>query len=77
MNYLLHTLLIGSGHFENKDIQAHWTQIWLVSPHQYLTVVLKDGRQIEIDPWGRAYGVSFGSHAYGLKGGSVFAKIDS
>lgn len=75
LNYLLRTLLVTSGHFENQAIQAHWTQIWLFSPHQYLTVAFEDGRVVEVDPWGRVYGIPLGSHAHGLKSGSAFAQI--
>ena len=73
MNYVFRLLLVKSGWFSNSNIQTHWTQIWLFSPHQYLTAQLKNGRKIEIDPWGRAYGIPLGSHAHGFSGGTIFA----
>lgn len=75
MNYLLRLLLVKSGWFTNEVVQTCWTQIWLFSPHQYLKVSLDDGRTLEVDPWGRDYGILFGSHAHGLQGGTIFRSI--
>lgn len=75
MNYLLRTLLVASGKFTFEDIEARWTQIWFFSSHQYLVISLETGEKVEIDLWGRAYSIPFGSHAHGLQGGSFFAKI--
>jgi hypothetical protein len=66
MNYLLYILLVKSGLFESKDIKKHWTFVWYISPHQYLTVNLKGDRSINIDLWSKAYGVPFGSYAHGF-----------
>lgn len=74
MNYLLRTLLVSSGQFENIAITGHWTQIWILSPHQYLSVELKNGNEIEVDLWGAAYGIPFGEHAHGFAGGTIVAK---
>lgn len=77
LNYLLRTLLVASGKFQNEAIRNHWTQIWLFSPHQYLTVEFTDGRKVEVDPWGRVYDIPLGSHAHGFAGGTTFAKIET
>lgn len=77
LNYLLRTLLVASGKFQNDAIVAHWTQIWLFSPHQYLTVEFADGRKVEVDLWGLVYGIPYGSHAHGFAGGTTFANIDT
>lgn len=71
LNYLLRTLLVASGQFTTEDIEAHWTTIWLVSPHQYLAVRLKNGEIITVDLWGKAFGIPFGSYAHGFRAGSV------
>ncbi len=73
MNYLLRTLLVASGQFQPEDIEARWTYIWFVSPHQYLVATLSDGQRIEVDLWGRVYGIPFGSHAHGFQSGSLQA----
>ena len=75
MNYLRRTLLLASGKFAPEAIEARWTQIWLFSPHQYLIITLENGERVEVDLWGRVYGIPFGSHAHGFQGGSFFAKI--
>ncbi len=75
MNYLLRTLLLASGQFTPEAIEARWTQIWLFSPHQYVVVTLETGEQVEVDLWGKAYGIPFGGHAHGFQSGSFFAKI--
>lgn len=76
MNYLFRTLLVASEKFTLEAIETRWTQIWLFSPHQYLAVTLKNGQVMEIDLWGKAYGVPFGSHAHGFQGGSFFARME-
>lgn len=75
MNYLLRIILVMSGKFAPEAIEAHWTQIWIFSPHQYLVITLESGEEVEIDLWGKVYGVPFGSHAHGFHGGSFFARI--
>lgn len=72
MNYLLRTLLVASGKFMPEAVEAHWTQIWLFSPHQYVVVTLETGEQVEVDLWGKAYGIPFGGHAHGFHGGTLF-----
>ncbi len=66
MNWLLKILLVGSGWFSEDDIRERWTLIWGISPHQYLTVRLKEGRVLHVDVWGRTYGVPFGDYAHGF-----------
>ncbi|MDP2838173.1 MAG: hypothetical protein Q8O53_02750 [Candidatus Moranbacteria bacterium] len=73
MNYLLRMLLVASGQFAAEDIEAHWTQIWFFSPHQYLIIHLHGGEAIEVDLWGKVYGIPFETHAHGLQGGTTFA----
>lgn len=77
MNYLLQILLVASGRFALEGIETCWTRIWLFSPHQYVIVTLQSGEKVEIDLWGAAYGIPFGTHAYGFRGGSFFARIES
>lgn len=76
MNYLLRTLLVASGKFTLEAFEARWTQIWLFSPHQYVVITLENDKQVEVDLWGRVYGIPFGNHAHGLQGGSLFARIE-
>ena len=65
INYVLRALLITSGWFKEADIRLVWTQIWLISPHQYLQV--KVGEQwINIDIWAYVYGIKFGDNAHGF-----------
>lgn len=75
MNYLLRTVLVASRKFTEREIESCWTQIWLFSPHQYLKIHLHAGSVYEIDLWGKAYGIPFGSHAHGLKSGTTFPSI--
>lgn len=74
LNYLFRTILLASKQFLPDSVQAHWTQVWFFSPHQYLSLSLDDGRVVEVDLWGKAYGVPFGSHAHGLRSGHFFPK---
>ncbi len=71
LNYLLRTLLVASGRFAPEDIRACWTHIWLCSPHQYLTCRLENGETVEVDLWGKCYGIPLGSHAQGFQSGSI------
>lgn len=75
MNYLLRTLLLSNGQFAPEDIEARWTDVWFVSPHQYLVIHLKNGERVEVDLWAKVYGIPFGKHAHGFQSGSFFAKI--
>jgi hypothetical protein len=76
MNYLLRTLLVAGGKFAPEVIETRWTHIWFLSPHQYLSVLLSNGKKVAVDLWARAYGVPFGEYAHGFQSGSLFAKIE-
>ncbi len=66
LNWLLRTLLVKSGHFEDADIETRWTLLWCVSPHQFVQVRMKDGQRVFVDVWAAAYGIPFGDRAHGL-----------
>ncbi len=63
LNILLKALLLWSEHFTKEEIRFCWTQIWIVSPHQYAQVRL-DNKWIDIDIWAHRYGIWFGDHAH-------------
>ncbi|PIR05407.1 hypothetical protein COV56_03025 [Candidatus Kuenenbacteria bacterium CG11_big_fil_rev_8_21_14_0_20_37_9] len=65
INYVMRTLLVKSGFFTEDDIRLRWTQIWYISPHQYLQVKIDD-KWINIDIWVHAYGIKFGDHSHGF-----------
>jgi hypothetical protein len=66
LNFLMRILLVRSGFFQNDKIENKWTTIWLIFPHQYLRVKLKNGETTEVDVWGAAHGIRLGDHAYGF-----------
>ena len=66
INTLLIELLVLSGHFEREDIQRKWTLVWYTSPHQYVLVCLDLNTRIDVDIWGKNYGIPFSKHAYGF-----------
>ncbi|MFC1608623.1 hypothetical protein ACFL2R_04240 [Patescibacteria group bacterium] len=66
LNHLLKTILIHTKFFTERDIQTKWTLIWLVSLHQYLRVKVNGNKYINVDPWGRTYGVKFGGYSNGF-----------
>lgn len=65
INYLMRTLLIKSDFFKEADIRLKWTQIWYITPHQYLQVNIND-KWINVDIWAYAYGIKFGDNAHGF-----------
>ncbi|MDH4330582.1 MAG: hypothetical protein OEV93_03465 [Candidatus Moranbacteria bacterium] len=67
INHLMKILLINSKFFEEKDVEKKWTLIWFFSPHQYLRVHLENPGHINVDVWGKAYGVKFGEYSHGFK----------
>ncbi|MDP3957795.1 MAG: hypothetical protein Q8Q10_04850 [bacterium] len=73
LNYLLRTLLIASKQFIPENVEAHWTQIWFFSPHQYLVFHLKNGESLNVDLWGKVYGIPFGTYAHGFQVGNSVA----
>lgn len=66
MNRILKKLLLESGQFSASDITFKWTVLSLISPHEYVQVRLKDGRRINVDVWGKTYGIPFGEYAHGF-----------
>lgn len=66
INNLLITLLVGSGHFKKEDLKKRWTLVWYASPHQYMKVKLDNNTSVDVDIWGKNYGIPFGKHAYGF-----------
>ena len=65
INFLLRTILIRSDFFTDDEIRLRWTQIWYISPHQYLQVKVDDS-WIDVDIWAHAHGIKFGDHAHGF-----------
>lgn len=65
INYLLRTILIKSDFFTEDEIRLRWTQIWYISPHQYLQAKVGN-KWIDIDIWAGAYGIKFGDHSHGF-----------
>jgi len=66
LNYVMRILLIKSKVFEDKDIKLKWTLVWYISPHQYLNIKIDQNKSINIDLWGKAYGIPFGEYAHGF-----------
>ena len=66
LNYLMRVLLIKSGFFTKEDVEQRWTTIWLFSPHQYLQVKIDKNEIINVDLWGKTYGVPLGNYAHGF-----------
>ena len=64
-NYLLRILLIKSGLFKDEDIIPKWTLVYYLSPHQYLNIKL-DKKHVNVDLWGKSYGIKFGDYARGF-----------
>ena len=71
MNYLMKILLLGSLKFDEKDIEFRWTLIHCYSPHEYLRIRVRDKEWLDIDLWGKVYGIKFGSHAHGFNSGRM------
>ena len=66
LNHLLKVILIHTKFFTKNDIRTKWTLIWLFSLHQYLRVKINGNKFINVDPWGKAYGVKFGDYSNGF-----------
>lgn len=73
MNYLMKILLLGSQKFGEEDIRFRWTLIQFYSPHEYLRVRTNNDECIDVDVWGKAYGIKLGSYAHGSHSGSMRA----
>jgi hypothetical protein len=65
-NNLLRILLVKSGKFKDEDIRVHWTLVYFVSLHQYAEVKISEKKSINIDMWGKVYGIKFGDYAHGF-----------
>lgn len=68
MNYLLRLLLVRSGFFSEQDIELKWTALYYCSPHQYVRVKIGSDNWVNVDVWGKAFGVEFGDYAKGFMG---------
>tara|TARA_Y100000310_G_scaffold148238_1_gene147486 strand:- start:727 stop:1170 length:444 start_codon:yes stop_codon:yes gene_type:complete len=66
MNYLMRILLVKSGFFKENDITPKLTLIWYKSIHQYLNIKINRNKSINVDPWGKVYGIKFGDFAHGF-----------
>ncbi len=65
INYVMRTLLVKSNFFKEKDIRLKWTQVWYISPHQYIQVKIDD-KWVNVDIWSKIYGIEFGDYAHGF-----------
>lgn len=65
-NYLLMIVLVKSGFFNLKDISLKWSRYCYLTPHQYLQIRLDNDQAINIDLWGKAYGVDYGRYVQGF-----------
>ena len=63
-NQLLRIMLIKSGRFHSSDIQMKVTVVDFFI-HQYMEVYV-DNEWLSVDPWGKALGIPFGRHAFGI-----------
>ncbi|MBN1792067.1 hypothetical protein JW826_00045 [Candidatus Woesearchaeota archaeon] len=85
VNYLLRVMLVKSGLFKDSDIKPMNTNTWFVMPHQYLRVDVTDKnakaggarKEIDVDISTYDFGIPYGSHAGGLRCGSLFPKRDN
>ena len=67
INYLVRIFLVKSGIFKEEDIILKWTLVWWISPHQYLRIKIGENEFINVDIWGKHYGIKFGDYARGFK----------
>ena len=65
LNYLFMIFLVKSG-FDYKDINPKWTLVYYLSPHQYLNIKINKKKPINVDSWGKSYGIKFGDYARGF-----------
>ncbi len=68
MNYLLRLLLVKSRWFEDDDIKLKYSLVYYFMPHQYLKIRISDNQYMNVDPWGRSFGVKLGDYLYGFHG---------
>ena len=72
VNYVLRAMLVRSGLFADDEIILRLTTTWYIIPHQYLTVLVGDSRQVDVDVSTYDFGIPFGAHAGGWHCGSFF-----
>ena len=65
INYVLRTLLIKSGYFNENEIKIKWALVWYISPHQYLQIKVNN-HWVNIDIWGKIFGIKFGDYSRGF-----------
>ena len=65
INYIMRTLLIKSGYFNENEIKIKWALVWYISPHQYLQIKVNNN-WVNIDIWGKAFGIKFGDYSRGF-----------
>lgn len=66
LNHLLKIILVNTTFFNEDDIKTKWTLVWFISPHQYLRVKTGNNKYINVDIWGKAYGIKFGDYSNGF-----------
>jgi hypothetical protein len=47
-------------------VHLKWTQIWYISPHQYLQIRVDNNEWINVDVWANVYDIKFGDYAHGF-----------
>ncbi|MCF7795003.1 hypothetical protein K9M50_01420 [Patescibacteria group bacterium] len=65
-NYLLRLFLVKSKWFKDEDIKLKFSFVYYIIPHQYLKIKIDDNQYMNVDPWGRDYGVKLGDYLYGF-----------
>jgi len=64
-NFLIRLILIKTGKFKESDIKLKRGLTYLLSPHQWLSVKVGN-KWVDVDAYGRSYGVPFGKSAHGF-----------
>ena len=62
-NYLLRVLLSKSKFFKDEDFELKWCLHYIISPHQYLLVKIKD-KKIPVDAWAYHLDIDIGDYAH-------------
>ena len=65
INRVLKHLLVESRFFKDSEVKKKWTLVYYISPHQYLQADV-NGKKINVDAWGKHYGIKFGEYAHGF-----------
>ena len=66
LNYLLRVLLIKSEWFKEEDIKLKHSTFWYISIHQYLEIKIDNTKSVNVDPWGKFYGIGLGDYTHGF-----------